>query len=295
MSFLTWSVEPEAELLPVALVLLPTEPLCEPVLEEASGVVLLLLEDGEVLPLVEEPTEPLLCEPVLEEALGVVLLLEDGEELPLVEEPTEPLCEPVLDDASGVLLLEDGEVLLLEEEVEGDCEAEGLLELLEDPGVELVEDGLELVEDCDDCEDCEPQVELEEVELSGEVLDGVELELEEVLDCGLLLELESGVEVLPVAPVVLLLPELLPTLPVEPVCALLPAEVLGEELDCELMSLEELLLGDEDELAVFGLELELDVLGLADVLVLPEDWSADFVASPPMLFALPVPLADVAD
>jgi len=29
--------------------------------------------------------------------------------------------------------------------------------------------------------------------------------------------------------------------------------------------------------------------------VLPEDWSEDFVASPPMLFALPVPLADVAD
>jgi len=237
----------EPVLLPEPLPCAPTEPLCEPVLEDASGVVLLPVEDdgvceviapdgevplededGELL--VEERTEPLCEEPVLEDASGVVLLEEDGEVL-LLEE-----------DGEVLLLEEDGEVLLLlEEEVEGDCEAEGLV-LLEDPGVELVEDGLELVDDCD-CDDCEPQVELEDFELSGEVLDGVELELEEVLDCGLLLELESGVDVLPVAPVVLLVPVLLPTLPVEPVCALLPAEVLGEVLDCELMSLDELLLG----------------------------------------------------
>jgi len=108
------------------------------------------------------------------------------------------------------------------------------------PGVVLVE--------LDDCEDCEPHCELDEVELSGEVLDGVVALEEEVLDCGMLLALESGVEVLPVTPVLLLEVELPAMLPV---CAL--DEVSGV-LDCELMSLEELLLG-EAVLAVFGLVL----------------------------------------
>lgn len=95
------------------------------------------------------------------------------------------------------------------------------------PGVVLVED----------CEDCEPH--FEEPELSGEVLDGVEDSLEELLVCGALPALESGVEVLPVAPVVLLVVLELPAmLPVDPVRAL--ADVFGV-LDCELMSLEELL------------------------------------------------------
>lgn len=86
--------------------------------------------------------------------------------------------------------------------------------LLEVPGVELVED-------CD-CEDCEPHFE-DEAELSGEVLDGVEVALEELLVCGLLLADESGVEVLPVAPVVLELLEVEPAM--LPVCEL--AEVSG--------------------------------------------------------------------
>jgi len=90
----------------------------------------------------------------------------------------------------------------------------------------------------DDCEDCEPHFELEEVELSGEVLDGVDEDVEDVLDCGLLLAEESGVEVLPVAPVVLPVLELLPAmLPVEPVCEL--AEASPGVLDCELIVSEE--------------------------------------------------------
>ncbi len=80
-------------------------------------------------------------------------------------------------------------------------------------------------------------MELEDEELSGEVLEGDEVALEELLDCGLLLEVESGVEVLPVAPVVLWVLELLPTL-LEPVCALLLAEVSGVEDGDELGVLE---------------------------------------------------------
>lgn len=49
--------------------------------------------------------------------------------------------------------------------------------------------GVVLVEDCD----CDPHFE-EDAELSGEVLEGVEVALEELLDCGA--ALESGVEVL---------------------------------------------------------------------------------------------------
>ncbi len=143
-------------------------------------------------------------------------------ELPLVLEPTELVCEPVLEEAPGVVelwLLMSDELLLgevLEEEA---------------PGVVLVED-------CD-CEDCDPH--LEEAELSGEVLELLEgdVALVELLDCGLLLEVESGVEVLPVAPVVLWALELLPTLLLEPVCALLLAEVSGVE-DCDELGLVEL-------------------------------------------------------
>jgi len=126
--------------------------------------------------------------------------------------------------------------------------------VLEVPGVVLVE--------LDDCEDCEPHFEAEA--LSGEVLDGVEDALEELLVCGLLLADESGVEVLPAAPVVL------DVLEVEP--AMLPvwelAEVSGvlevldgvlDALDCELMS-EELV--GEAALALFGLAL----LGLVEEL-----------------------------
>ena len=119
-----------------------------------------------------------------------------------------------------------------------------------------------MVEDCD-CEDCDPHL-LEEAELSGEVA------LEELLDCGLLLEVESGVEVLPVAPVVLCALELLPTLLLEPVCALLLAVVSGVE-DCEELGVLELwlcavisLCGGFDVL--FGLlEVELAPFGVAEV------------------------------
>lgn len=135
-------------------------------------------------------------------------------------------------------------VLLVEEELDGVCELWLLMseELLLGEVLEEAAPGVELVEDCD-CDDCEPQLELEFVELSGEVLDGEEaegevVELDEVLLCGMLLEVESGVDVLPVAPVVLCVLELLPTL-LEPVCALLLAEVSGVE-DCEELGLLEL-------------------------------------------------------
>jgi hypothetical protein len=119
-------------------------------------------------------------------------------------------------------------VLLVEEELDGVCEdVEELLLISE----ELLL-GVLLVEDCD-CEDCEPHLELSDEVLEGEVAD------EEVLDCGLLLEVESGVEVLPVAPVVLCALELLPTLLLEPVCELLLAEVSGVE-DCDELGLLEL-------------------------------------------------------
>ena len=137
-------------------------------------------------------------------------------ELLPVLEPTALLCEPVLEEAPGVLAeelddgLDDGlwlmsDVLLL-----------GVL-------LEAAAPGAVLVEDCD-CEDCEPQVELVDFELSGEVLEG-EVALDELLVCGLLLALESGVAVLPAAPVVLPVLELLATLPLEVVCEL--ADVSG--------------------------------------------------------------------
>jgi hypothetical protein len=48
----------------------------------------------------------------------------------------------------------------------------------------------------EDCEDCDPQLELDEG-ASGEVLlEGAEVALEELLLCGLLLEVESGDDVL---------------------------------------------------------------------------------------------------
>ena len=105
-------------------------------------------------------------------------------------EPTELVCEPVLEEAPGVV----------EDELDGVCEdwlmsEEALLgEVLEEAAP-----GVVLVEDCDS-DDCDPH--LDEAELSGEVLEG-EVADEELLVCGLLLEVESGVEVLPVAPVVL--------------------------------------------------------------------------------------------
>jgi hypothetical protein len=74
----------------------------------------------------------------------------------------------------------------------------------------------------DDCEDCDPHL-----ELSDELLEGEEVALEELLVCGLLLEVESGVEVL---------------LPALPVCALL---LEGEEVALE-------------ELLVCGLLLEVE-------------------------------------
>jgi hypothetical protein len=88
------------------------------------------------------------------------------------------------------------------------------------------------------------------------VLEGDVVALEELLVCGLLLEVESGVEVLPVAPVVLWVLELLPTLLVEPVCALLLAEVSGvEDWDPMLLEAEfgEELLASGVELVLFGL------------------------------------------
>jgi hypothetical protein len=55
--------------------------------------------------------------------------------------------------------------------------------------------GVVLVLEDDDCEDCDPQLELDEA--SGEVLlDGVEVALEELLLCGVLLDVESGDDVL---------------------------------------------------------------------------------------------------
>jgi len=101
-------------------------------------------------------------------------------------EPVEPLCEL----ASGVAPVE-GAVCV--EELEPVCElllASGLVLLCED-GVP----GVVLVEDCD-CEDCDPQLELDE-DASGEVLlEGEEVALEELLLCGLLLDVELGDDVL---------------------------------------------------------------------------------------------------
>jgi hypothetical protein len=172
------------------------------------------------------------------------------------------------------------------EPVEPACEASGVEEgeVLEVPGVELVED-------CD-CEDCEPHFEAEA--LSGEVLDGVDDALEEeVLDCGLLLADESGVEVLPAAPVVLLVLELLAMLPV---CELAEASGVLDALDCALMSLGELL--GEAALALLGLALlglveelfgeevvlfGVEVLGVLEVLELLE---VDEPALPEMLPAV---------
>lgn len=150
-------------------------------------------------------------------------------------------------------MLEASGVELVEDELDGVCEDWLLIseELLLGVVLEEAASGVVLVEDCD-CEDCVPHLELE-AELSGEVLELLEGEAdEELLVCGLLLEVESGVEVLPVAPVVLWVLELLPTL-LEPVCALLLADVSGV-VDCEPMLLEAEF---GDELLASGVELEL--------------------------------------
>lgn len=151
-------------------------------------------------------------------------------------------------------MLEASGVELVEDELDGVCEDWLLIseELLLGVVLEEAASGVVLVEDCD-CEDCVPHLELEDEELSGEVLELLEGEAdEELLVCGLLLEVESGVEVLPVAPVVLWVLELLPTL-LEPVCALLLADVSGV-VDCEPMLLEAEF---GDELLASGVELEL--------------------------------------
>jgi len=137
------------------------------------------------------------------------------------------------------------------------------------PGVELVELELptEPVDDCD-CDDCEPIVEELEALVSGELellvgLVCAALPLTppavwlEPLVLGLLLEVESGVEVL--------LPVLEPTLLLALDCELasgvveLLAEVLGEELEAAEFCEAELV-SDEDELLAVcgGVELLLD-------------------------------------
>jgi len=91
-----------------------------------------------------------------------------------VLEPTEPV-EPACEEASGVLLVE--------EELDGVCEDWPLMSGELVLGVVLCEaaPGVELVEDCD-CDDWDPQLEVdEEVELSGEVLEGNWVVLEELL------------------------------------------------------------------------------------------------------------------
>jgi hypothetical protein len=99
-------------------------------------------------------------------------------------EPVEPLCEL----APGVAPVEGA---VCDEELEPVCALEllsGVVLLCEDavPGVVLV---------LEDCEDCDPQLELDDA--SGEVLlEGADVALEELLLCGLLLDVESGDDVL---------------------------------------------------------------------------------------------------
>jgi hypothetical protein len=107
---------------------------------------------------------------------------------PVLGAPMEPV-EPVCELASGVAPVEGA---VCEEELEPVCALEllsGVVLLWEDavPGVVLV---LE-----EDCEDCDPQLELDDA--SGEVLlEGADVALEELLLCGLLLDVELGEDVL---------------------------------------------------------------------------------------------------
>jgi hypothetical protein len=89
-------------------------------------------------------------------------------------EPVEPVCALLsgvlvpLEDADGLLCVAAGFAPLLVEELAPAFVPAGLFVLEAVPGVE----------DCD-CEDCEPH--FEEAELSGEVLDGVEVALDVLL------------------------------------------------------------------------------------------------------------------